>query len=300
MILNLVTSPFFQKAPRPMNRWIISYLLLPVLLWAQTSSPADSSHSAFLRPAIYGAATLSAIGGLYAFADEAYYQDNRVSFHWARHWDGSIDWFDNSYRGIDKFGHMFSASLFADNFYFFALHLGYTKKTASTLAFGSAVTILGAMEIWDAHFEHWGFSPGDFLANLTGAAFASLRPNSPFLRSLNYKLSYNFLAAKSPGHSVHDYEHMTFWLTANPNALLALDGISLPEMFSFVNIAVGFGINRALPREQEWYVALDFNWEAIHIKHPFLRHLLKEMNRFHLPAPTIRIAPGFVAYGLFF
>ncbi len=287
-----------------MNKWILLLSVFVTLIRAQVDStgykPDNHSKPSAFKAILYGSATLGAIGGLYLFADDAYYQDNRVSFHWAHHMDGRIDWFDNSYRGIDKFGHIFSTSLFADNFYFLAQNLGYDASTASAMAFSSAVTILGAMEIWDAHFEHWGFSPGDFLANLTGAAFASLRPHSPVLKGLNYKLSYDFLDAKSPGHSVHDYEHMIFWLTANPKELLALQGIALPKEFFFVNVAIGFGINRTQPRQQEWYLALDFNWEAIPIKNPFLRHFVKELNRFHLPAPTIRIAPGFVAYGLFF
>ncbi len=296
--------PFLSQATHLMIKWILMITVFAGLLRAQVDSgghkSTPSSRPSLSCAILYGTATLGAIGGLYLFADDAYYQDKRVSFHWAQHSDGRIDWFDNSYRGIDKFGHIFSASLFADNFYFLARNLGYDPSTAAGMAFGSAATILGAMEIWDAHFEHWGFSPGDFFANLTGAAFASLRPHNAVLKGLNYKLSYNFLAAKAPGHSVHDYEHMTFWFTANPNELFALKGVNFPKVLSFVNIAVGFGINSAQPRQQEWYLALDFNWEAIPVSHPFVRHLLKELNRFHLPAPAIRLAPGFVGYGLFF
>jgi len=287
-----------------MSKWIVFIFFTTSLLQAQIDStlqagPFPKKISA-IRTITFSSVFLASVGGLYAFADDAYYQDEQVPFHWARHTDGSLDWFDNYYRGIDKFGHVFSTSLFSDNFYFLARWSGYSKTSSSWMAFGSSVSVLTAMEIWDAHFEDWGFSPGDFTANVLGATFSAIRPHSTLLQAFNYKLSYNFFASKSPDHSVHDYEHMTFWLSMNPLKLFSLANISLPKGFSFLNLALGFGINRARPRQQEIYIGLDFNLETIPIKNIYLRHILKEMNRFHLPAPAIRIAPGYIGYGLFF
>ncbi len=284
-----------------MNKCIFIFLTLAAMLHAQADSteskPSRVSLPSYIQHMEYGAATLGAIGGLYLFADEAYYQDKRVPFHWARHYDGSLDWFDNAFRGIDKFGHMFSAGLFADNFYFLALHLGYSKQTASAMAFGSAVTILGAMEIWDAHFEHWGFSPGDFLANLIGAAFSVARHHYPILQGLNYKVSYDFLAAQTANHSVHDYENMEFWLTFNPAKLFTGEQ---PGWLRYLNLALGFGVNSRTKREPELYVALDYNLEAFPVHTKWLRWLLHNINRYHFPAPAIRISPDYIAYGIFF
>ena len=48
---------------------------------------------------------------------------------------------------------------------------------------------MGAMEVHDGFYNEWGFSIGDFMANLLGASFAVGQHNIPFLRNFDYKIS---------------------------------------------------------------------------------------------------------------
>lgn len=247
-----------------------------------------------IRASAYFGTVIGAAGALYLFADDAYYQDEVVPFHWAFNRNGGLDWFDNYHRGIDKFGHIYSTSLFSEHFYFQARLSGFNNRQASWLAFGSSLFILGAMEVWDAHFKNWGFSVGDFTANVIGASWPVMQHNITWFRRLDYKMSYNFMASKSADPGVHDYEHLTFWLTLNPWIE------SMPKWSRFFNIAVGYGLDRYRNQKNEIYFALDYNLKQLKPYNPWLNQIIRLLDRFHFPAPGIRIHPDYVAYGLFF
>ncbi len=266
---------------------------------AQTSDTLQSYHSITpLRASVYYGTVLASISGLYLFADEAYYNDEVVPFHWARNDDGRLDWFNNYHRGIDKFGHIYSTSLFSQNFYWIARWAGYSETQASWLSAGSALTVLTAMEVWDGHFRSWGFSPGDFAADIIGALLPVARRHIGFMQNIDFKMSYNFLAHKVQDSGVHDYDHMTFWLTANPSGLFKQ--VRWLRNFRFLNFAAGFGITPGFPYKQELYLALDYNLKKIKTKNAYLRHLIEILDRFHLPAPAIRLSPRTKAFMLFF
>jgi len=249
--------------------------------------------------AFVSAGILAASIGVIAYSiDDAYYEDKRASFHLARDRDGNIDWFDNRHRGMDKFGHVYTTSLFSQNIYFLSRWSGYSNRTSSIMASSLSIGILGAMEVWDAHFERWGFSPGDFTANVAGGLFPVAQHNFPVLQNFDYKMSYNFINDKSPDHGVHDYENMTFWITLNPAGLIGEKNLSwFPD---WINLAVGSGLDSYRNQKQEFYIALDYNLKRIPVKPMLLQQLFAALDRFHFPAPAIRIAPGFIGYGLFF
>jgi len=264
------------------------------LIAQPVSSPFFPSDVKPLRNVAYFGTVIGAVGGLYLFADDAYYQDKVVGFHWARGKNGSLDWFDNYHRGIDKFGHIYSTSLFSEHFYFQARWSGFNNRQASWLAFGSSLFILGAMEVWDGHFKSWGFSVGDFTANMLGASWPVLQHNISWFSRFDYKMSYNLFASKSADPGVHDYEHMTFWLTFYPWTE------SLPKWSRYINIAIGYGLESYRSQQNEIYISFDYNLKQIKPKNPWLMQLVRLLDRFHLPAPGIRIHPDYVAYGLFF
>ena len=258
----------------------------------------DSLQFSSKRAMISGGLLLSCVGVITLTIDEAYYQDHRVKFHFAKDAKGDLTWFDNYHRGMDKFGHMFSTSLFSQNIYFLSHWSGYSNKTSSMLGSSISIGLLGAMEVWDAHFESWGFSVGDFISNVAGGIYPVIQYNYKPLQNIDYKMSYNFLKEKSPDHSIHDYEHMTFWLTINPR------GFSNSKFIrwfpSWLNIAAGISLDSYQNQEQEFYIGLDYNLKRIKTDSLILNQLIAFIDRFHLPAPAIRISPSTVYYGFFF
>lgn len=244
-----------------------------------------------------GIVTLSVIS-IYNAGKPIYYNQAQGNFHFTRDSRGNLEFFDNSQRGLDKFGHFFSASLFAQNIYFLSRWSGLNNKSASWTAFILASSIMGAMEIHDAYYERWGFSVGDFIANLSGAAFVAGQYNVPTLKNFDYKFSYDFTNKNSDDAAIESYPNMTFWFTANPSGLFKLDDSSWFP--GWLNIAVGISITHPYPHRRELLIGLDYNLKRIKTRSVFLRHLLNVLDRYHFPAPAIRLAPGYIGYGLYF
>ena len=259
---------------------------------------SDSLQFNAKRAMISGGLFLSCVGMITLTIDEAYYQDRRVKFHFTKDAEGNLTWFDNYHRGMDKFGHMFSTSLFSQNIYFLSRWSGYSNKTSSLLGSSISIGLLGVMEVWDAHFESWGFSIGDFIANVAGGMYPILQYNYKPLQNIDYKLSYNFFREKSPDHGIHDYEHMTFWLTVNPRGFS--DSKYVRWFPNWLNIAGGISLDSYQNQEQEFYIGLDYNLKRIKTGSIILNQVIAFIDRFHLPAPAIRISPSAVYYGFFF
>ncbi len=277
-------------------------LFLPALIFGGDfqiyNTFPDSGTVRWQRSALAGSLLGGTLTYLYFAADEAYYQDRQVRFHFAKDSRGRLKWFENRHRAMDKFGHIYSTSLFSQNIYFMSRWSGYGNKTSSYLAALMSTSIMAGLEVWDAHFERWGFSAGDFVANLAGGILPVLQQNSAFVQNFDYKMSYNFLRPKSEDPGIHDYENMSFWFTVNPAGLLAEHKPRwLPD---FINLAVGVGLESYRSQRREIYLSLDYNLKKVRSRYLFVRQLIAILDRFHFPAPAIRIAPGYVAYGLFF
>ena len=107
----------------------------------------DSLQFSSKRAMISGGLLLSCVGVITLTIDEAYYQDHRVKFHFAKDAEGNLTWFDNYHRAMDKFGHVFSTSLFSQNIYFLSRWSGYSNQTSSILASSISIGLLGAKHV---------------------------------------------------------------------------------------------------------------------------------------------------------
>jgi hypothetical protein len=243
-----------------------------------------------------GILTLSVIS-IYNAGKPIYYNQPRGGFHFTKNKSNKLELFDNKVRGLDKFGHIFSSSLFSQNIYFMSRWSGLDKSFSSYSAFILASSIMAGMEVHDAYYKKWGFSVGDFIANMAGAAFVIGQYNKPFLRNFDYKISYDFTSKKSDDAVIESYANMTFWLTANPAGLFKMKEGWFPN---WLNIASGISITHSQPHKTEILIGLDFNLKRIKTKSVFLKHLLHLLDRYKFPAPAIRLAPGFIGYGLYF
>ncbi len=234
---------------------------------------------------------------IYNTGKPIYYNQSRSDFHFTKNKKGELEFYDTNVRGLDKFSHIFSSSLFSQNIYFMSRWSGLDKSFSSYSAFILASSIMGAMEVHDAYYDRWGFSIGDFIANIAGAAFSVGQYNIPFLRNFDYKFSYDFTRKKSEDAVIESYANMTFWLTANPTGLLKMKDSWFPN---WLNIATGISVTHSLPHKTEILIGLDFNLKRIRTKSVFLNHLIHFADKYKFPAPAIRLAPDFIGYGLYF
>jgi hypothetical protein len=259
-------------------------------------------HFNWGRGVLSGVLLAGAVTTLYILSAPIYYSEEKASFHFTRSRDGSLRWFENQVRGLDKFGHVFSSSLFYQNIYFLSRWSGCNHKTATYSASSLTFAVMTGMEIHDAYYKRWGFTAGDFIANIVGILLPIGQQNIPFLQYIDYKFSYNFTAQRSAEYQIEDYSNMTFWLTANPAGLLKSERSSgLPAILKGINLALGVSITPYQPHQREIYLALDYNLKQLmHSDSAFLQHLITVIDRFHLPAPAIRVAPTHIGYGLFF
>ncbi len=257
----------------------------------------QNNHFIWERGLISGGILTFSVISIYNTGKPIYYNQARSSFHFTKNKLKELEFYDNNVRGLDKFGHIFSTSLFTQNIYYLSRWSGLDKKFSSYSAFILASSIMTAMEVHDAYYEKWGFSIGDFIANVAGAAFVVGQQNFSLLRNFDYKISYDFTHKKSDDAVIESYANMTFWVTANPTGLFEIKNGWVPN---WLNIATGISITHSLPHKTEILIALDFNLKRIKTKSLFLRHLLHLVDRYKFPAPAIRIAPGFIGYGLYF
>lgn len=234
---------------------------------------------------------------IYETGKPIYYNEETSPFHFTKY-KGNLEFYDNGHRGLDKFGHFFSASLFAQNIYFLSRWSGLDISAASYTSLILASSIMGAMEVHDAYYKRWGFSPGDFLFNIAGAAFYVGQQNVLALRNIDYKISYDFTKGKDDNAIIESYANMTFWLTANPSGFFEKQ---LPDWFpNWINVATGISVTHSYPKKTEILIGLDFNLKRIKTKAIFINHLIHLLDRYKFPAPAIRLAPDFIGYGLYF
>lgn len=286
-----------------MFKKFIFLLLINTSLFSQTISynpQFDKVNQGidWQRSLISGGLVAMSVITIYHAGKPIYYNEARSSFHFTRNSRNELELFDNGHRGMDKFGHIFSTSLFTQNIYFLSRWSGLDNKQSSWTSFLLATSIMGAMEIHDAYYERWGFTVGDFIANLSGAAFLAGQYNIPFLRNFDYKISYDFTQKAAEEAVIESYPNMTFWLSANPSGIFEK---SFPEWFpNWLNIAIGVSTTQKYPHKRELLIGLDYNLKRIKTDSPFLRHLIVLLDRYKLPAPAIRLAPGFIGYGVYF
>lgn len=230
---------------------------------------------------------------------------------------GSFRFFDDSreWKGMDKIGHMASASILFDQFADIAGYSGYSKRQANSYALASSMAFLTAIECMDGFSEGWGFSLTDYAANVAGTTFSFLRRsgsgrNFPILK---YSWKPGNLSAHRPellGHSVAErmlknYNEQTYWLSFPLNMFF-------PKTPRWLCIATGYSANGMLgARTNSWtteagifndfthierYAAFKFSLDidllALPLKKKWQRKLLGIVRWIKIPAPGVEIRTG--------
>lgn len=222
-------------------------------------------------------------------------------FHFIR--DGQ-EWFQ-----MDKFGHATTAYSIANMHYDLMRWSGVNRSSAINTSIITSLAYLSIIELMDGFSRDWGFSGGDMLANLSGAALFAGQQYAWGEQRIGMRFSTHLtpFAKQNPAllgnnyasRLMKDYNGHTYWLSANIGSFLP-SGSRFPV---WPNIAIGTGANgmiRANKKDQEqtfstlnsqeryrqWYLAPDAALYRIPATNGW-NNSLYMLQFMKLPAPAI-------------
>ena len=212
---------------------------------------------------------------------------------------------DDAYSlGADKCGHLIFSYIAADVIGRSLNWSGIERNKA--LQYGGIISFAFQLyvEVEDGFHPELGFSIGDVAVNGIGAAFPLLRENNHFFSTISPKWSTN-PSERYEQHRyrtiIDDYESQTYWLSFNLRDII---GESMPRVIpSFLNVALGYGVTDLDLQgngSRELYLSLDIDINKLPGDGDLLIALKHVLNFFHVPAPTIRLTPSVIVYGLRF
>ena len=276
----------------------VAVFLKSTLLYAQTDSlPAASQNN--IHPVRLGI-VVGGSAGLIVFAHlqnyNSWWKGTSGPFH-------RSTGFDDSYSlGADKLGHFLFTYYAADAVGNSLVWSGLDSSRALWYSGILAFTFQIYVEVEDGFHPDLGFSLGDAVADIAGSALPIFQSNNSFFKSISPKWSA-LPSSNLKNHRtiIDDYESQYYWLSFNLHDLLEK---SCPSFIpNFLNVAISYGVTNLDLKEngeRELYVGLDCDFNKLPGDGDFLSALKHTMNYIHFPAPTIRLAPSVIMYGIRF
>ncbi len=212
---------------------------------------------------------------------------------------------------IDKMGHATTAYSIATMHHDLMRWSGVKPGTAIATSAITSLAFLSIVEVMDGFSRDWGFSKGDMLANISGAALFAAQQHWWGQQRINLRVSARFspYAKYNPSllgndwasRLMKDYNGQTYWLSVNIYSFLPGNS-NFPVWF---NAAAGFGADgmtgarnnpdsiggKPIPlfkRKQQFYLAADAdlsrlnNSNAVSVPLYFLQFI-------KTPAPAIEV-----------
>ncbi len=205
--------------------------------------------------------------------------------------------------GADKCGHFLFSYYVADILGGSMRWSGIDSLRAALYGSLFAFTLQLYVEIEDGFHPNLGFSFGDLAANTLGSSYALVQERYPLLRSISPKWSFS-PSTRYLHHDYRtifdDYESQNYWLSFN---IAGLTGNRILSFLPFLNVAVGYGVTNLDLKgngDREIYLSLDIDMTKLPGDGELLHSIKHLLNYFHFPAPTIRLTPTVIAYGLRF
>lgn len=253
--------------------------------------------------------TAAAYGAAYIFVfAKGWWDDQSSHFHFENDFDYALN--------IDKLGHFASGVAMAEILYEGYRWSGLSEFNSYLFAGLSAMSTHIAIDIKDGFGPKWGFSIFDVLAGSIGGFLPMAERYVPVFKYVDLKWSYwiNSQAyydwehdASGTGIFTDDYVNQTFWASFKPYRLLpAAAQKYYPSWLAF---AVGISIDGGVFTQEYWdyrtgahrevYISLDYDLEALRPHSRWARTLVKWLNYFKLPAPTLQVYPEVHWYWLY-
>ena len=280
-------------------------LLFGLSSFAQTDSIPQNNYSPYKFATVAGVGTAfyaGTLGSLYT----VWYQDNHPApFHST---NDNADWLQ-----IDKYGHAYTCYAMGKMGMQSLRWAGVKDKRAIIYGGSFGVLFMTSVEILDGHYQEWGASPMDMVANASGGLLLIGQELAFKKQIVTFKFSYHHtdLAKFRPGvlgetsmeRLVEDYNGQTFWFSTNLKSIFKRSEW-LP---SWLNIAPGYGAYGMLSsqtnplytsngdllppidRYRSYYLSLDIDLDKIKTDSKFLKSVFFFLNMVKIPLPTIEI-----------
>jgi hypothetical protein len=247
--------------------------------------------------------------------DEWYAHYPRSSFHF---FNDNGEWLQ-----VDKVGHMYSAYIESRASAGLLRWAGVSRNKRIWLGGLSGVVYQSLIEVLDGFSAQWGFSWGDFTANVLGSAafisqeFAwddqrikikfSTHNNNYADPQLNQRADQIYGKSFSE-RALKDYNAQTYWASVNLKSFFPKS--TLPPWFA---VAVGYGADgmfgatenvgadkegninfdrRDIARYRQWYLAPDIDFTKIKTNKKGIRLLLNILSVFKFPTPSLEFSNG--------
>lgn len=312
----------------PLIFFLSVYIFLPVSSFAQDDSSIDRSQpirtfSLSMPDSIHpkrikwvAAANVVGYGGSLAVLNAIWYSKYpRSSFHF---FDDNAEWLQ-----VDKVGHMYSAYVESRASAELWRWAGLPRKKRIWIGGLSGVAYQSIIEILDGFSAEYGFSTGDFAANVLGSAIFISQELAWDEQKLKIKFSSHqknyatadlekradFIYGKTAiERLVKDYNSQTYWLSGNIHSIFHADG--WPE---WLNISIGYGADGMfgarsniardengnitfdrsdIGRYRQWYLSPDVDLTKIKTNKKGIRILLFILDSFKFPAPALEWSNG--------
>ena len=224
---------------------------------------------------------------------------------------------------VDKVGHMYSAYIESYGSNEMWRWTGISRKKRIWIGGLSGAVYQTVIETLDGFSAEWGWSWGDFAANMSGSGLLIGQELAWDEQRLRLKFSFHKKTYPTPdlvqranklyGKELHerflkDYNGQTYWLSGNLHAFMPES--NLPR---WLNVAVGYGAEgmfggeenigkddngvvifdrRDIKRYRQWYIAPDVDFSRIRTNSKLLKLTFGVLNAFKFPAPSLEVSNG--------
>lgn len=214
---------------------------------------------------------------------------------------------------MDKAGHFYTAyklNLFTTEMYEWA---GVKEKHSIWYGLGVSFGFQTTLEFLDAYTEEWGWSWGDFTANVLGSVSYTTQKLIWNEQRIIPKFSYtptefaqvrpNVLGATFAERLLKDYNGQTYWLSFSPGTFFKQSktpkwacisfGYSAHEKLVgsepyYLDPLTGIEYNE----QREFLLSLDIDFSRIPAKRPWVKAVLKQLNYLKVPFPALMLRDG--------